>query len=283
MSKFRRALLAATVAFFTATGFVACASDEGNDDDVSADEARRQQRDAFRAVVDASLEAADLTTAQREELDAIRERVRRDPAARARDRQAMREVVSDIVRDGTAQTERFETALERVAETIETRIAESRAAMVDVHELLAPEQRRAVADVLRARVDERWGKPRRERHQGFTGLMEDLALTPDQVAELERLRDRLMGQSKQLKPTAEEVYDLIDAFETDAFAPALDAFWSERAPLLRERLAQAGEQTDALLSVFEEDQRDLLADIIEEGTGVLKAPPVERVTASPAR
>ncbi|MEM9875349.1 MAG: hypothetical protein AAF928_10670, partial [Myxococcota bacterium] len=77
MSKFRRALLAATVAFFTATGFVACASDEGNDDDVSADEARRQQRDAFRAVVDASLEAADLTTAQREELDAIRERVRR--------------------------------------------------------------------------------------------------------------------------------------------------------------------------------------------------------------
>jgi len=269
MSKMRRHLVLAALALSSATAVAACASTE-EEKEPTVQEVRHHQRGALNAVIEASMEAADLTTDQRAEIETIRDRFRPDDETRRKLREEMRSTASEVVRDGTTQTERFEAAVERAATAIEARIEMSSLAVKDVHELLTPEQRTAVAGVLRERVDQKWGKVRRDRHEGFRQFTTELALTPEQIAEIEKVRDRVMGQSKRLRPSAEELYDLIAAFETEDFAVALDDFHAEKAPLLRDKLADAGDNADAVLGILEDEQRALLADIIEEGGGVLK-------------
>ncbi len=281
MSKMRRHLVFAALALSSATAVAACASSE-EEPEPTVQEVRQHQRGALHAVINASMEAADLTTDQKAEIETIRDRFRTDDETRHKLREEMRTTASEIVRDGTTQTERFDAAVERAATAIETRIEMSSQAVKDVHALLTPEQRVAVAEVLRERVDEKWGKVRRDRHEGFRQFATELALTPEQVAEIEKVRDRVLGQSKRLRPTAEELYDLIGAFETEDFAAALDDFHAEKAPLLREKLANAGDNADTVLGILEDEQRALLADIIEDGSGVLKPNAAARAeTATP--
>jgi len=269
MSKLRRPILIAALALSSAAALAACAN-APDDEEPTVQEVRQHHHGALHAVVEASMEAAELTDAQRTEVETIRDRFHTDRETREKMRDEMRATLSDIVRDGTTQTERFDAAVERAATTIEARIEQRSEAVKDVHALLTPEQRVAVAEVLRERVDQKWGKRRRARHEGLKTFATKLALTPDQVAELEKVRDRVMGQSKRLRPTAEELYDLIAAFETDDFAAELDDFHAEKAPLLREKLAHAGEHADDVLAILENGQREVLADIIDQGYDVLK-------------
>lgn len=267
MTKSRRPLF---VALFLAAGAAATslpACNVGSEPEAPPvqEEVRRHRHGAVSAVVDTAIEYGDLSDAQLEAVTAIRAEMKAQRHDRQAFRQEMKAAASAIVRSGTTDSEQFDAMVEKAAVAIEERIELSSAAVVAIHELLTPEQRVAVAEGLRDRIDAKWGKARRDRHEAFEKFSEELMLTDEQIAGIEKVRKEMLGEAKRLRPTAEELYGLVDAFETADFPAALDAFHADKAPLLREKLATAGDHADVVLGLLEEDQRDVLAELIEDG------------------
>ena len=221
------------------------------------------------AVVDTALERASLDESQQAAVQEITARFRDLHDTRDAFREEMRASIGSIVRSGTTDSAEFDAMVEKAAKAIEERVAVGAEAVEEIHGLLRADQRAAVAEGLRERIDERWGKARRERHEAFEEIAEELVLSDEQVAALEKVRDQLRGHGKELRPSAEELYDLVDAFETETFAETLDAFHAEKAPLLREKIATASSHADVALGILDADQRDVLAEIIEQGREVL--------------
>jgi hypothetical protein len=273
MFSFRRpAVIASLVlAGAFATGLAACATEPDKEEAPSAEEVRRQRHGAVNAVITAAIEAAELTPAQLTQLESIQSRIKERREGRSEVREEMRAAASEIVRDGTTDSQLYDEVVERASKLIEAKIELSTADAVEIHGMLSAEQRSRVAEVLRERVDKKWGKVRRDRHEGLEEFAEDLALSDEQKAGLKKIRDEMMGQNKRLRPTPEEVYGMIDAFEGEDFAEALAAFAAEKAPLLRQKIAEAGNHADAVLELLEPSQRDLLADIIEDGYETIRA------------
>jgi hypothetical protein len=217
-------------------------------------------------VIDAAVEHGDLSTEQETAVQAIRERWELAREDKRETRQRLRASAAEIVRSGTAHSEEFDQALAEATAAIERRVAVSSDAIKDVHSLLDADQRVAVADALRARVAERAQKRReREERDGFRKVATHLMLDALQVDKLKLLREQLMGESKRLRPSEEEINGLIDAFETDEFDAALDAFNAEKLGLIRERMATAADHADTVLSIFDDNQRALLGELIEKG------------------
>jgi Spy/CpxP family protein refolding chaperone len=267
MTKSRRPLFVALflAAGAAATSLPACNSAPEQEAPPVQQEVGRHRHGAVNAVIDAAIAHGDLTDAQLETITAIRDEVKAQHHDRKAFREEMRVAASEIVRSGTTDSEQFDAMVEKAATAIEERVQLSSSAVKEIHGLLSPDQRVAVAEALRNRIDARWGKARRDRHEAFEKFSEELMLTDEQVAGIEKVRKEMLGEAKRLRPTAEELYDLVDAFETEQFAEALDAFHADKGPLLREKLATAGDHADTVLGLLETDQRDVLAQLIEEG------------------
>jgi Spy/CpxP family protein refolding chaperone len=269
----RSALVAALLLAGSVVGVAACSS-EAPPEEPAAEEVRRHRHGAVDAVVETALDYAALSNEQRGQILAIRDEVRERRSDRKALAKEMRGTASAIVRSGTTDSDQFDEAIERASAAIEERVEMSSDAVKEIHALLSAAQRAEVAEGLRERIDHRWGKKRRDGHVGLKRIAAELMLSPDQQAKMEAIRDDMLGQSKQLRPSAEELYDLVDAFQGEDFAAALDAFHAEKAPLLREKLARAGDHADAVLGLLETTQREALAEIIEQGPKAL-APQAE--------
>jgi len=223
-------------------------------------------RGPVRVAIETALEHGDLSADQHASV----ERLAADLSAQAGDRHEMRRQLRataiDVVRVGSSNSDQYEQAIEAAAEAIERRVRVSSDAVKELHAILDADQRSVVADRLRERLEERWqGRHRGHRGHRFKQIAKHLALTSLQIDKLKLLRDQFMDKRERLRPTRDELHALLDAFETDDFDQALDRLTAAKSELLRERLASAGENADAVLSLLGVVQRELLADLIERG------------------
>lgn len=271
MTKSRRPLFVALflAAGAAATSLPACTAGPEEEAPPVQEQVRKHRHGAVSAVVDTAIEYGDLDDAQLEAVTAIRAEMKAQRKDRKAFKREMKEAASEIVRSGTTDSAQFDAMVDKTAKAIEERIELSSTAVKEIHELLSPDQRVAVAEGLRDRIDQKWGKTRRDRHEAFEKFSEELMLTDEQIAGIEKVRKEMLGEAKRLRPTAEELYGLVDAFETEEFPAALDAFHADKAPLLREKLATAGDHADVVLGLLENDQRDVLAELIEQGPRAL--------------
>lgn len=222
----------------------------------------RPVRALFRAV----LEHGDLSADQEAIIDAIRDDLRAGREARHERREQLRQAASEIVRAGSADTAAFDRAIDQATAALEDRMRTYNDAALEVHAILAADQRAAVADALRARIAERFGERRdRHRRKGLERIVAYLMLSQLQLDELRAMHREIMGPEQRLRPSRDELEALVTAFEGDDFETELLAFQRAKVRILNERLASAGEHTDTALAVLDEGQRALLADLIERG------------------
>lgn len=265
-------------AFFGAValaGTAACASQvetEASKDEAAAQELEAARRHHFRSPANVVIEAArthgDLTAEQALTLDAIALEVEGERESFRAMRKDLRHSAVAVVRAGTADSEQFDQAVAEVVAAVDERAQATMSALEEAHSILEPEQRIAVADALRARLDERFGpKPQRDkRHKsGFERVASHLLLSTAQIDQLMAIKKELIGDKRELRPSRDELYALVDAFEGEDFGAALDAFHADKSRILQARIAHAGEKTDSVLSIFTPEQRELLADLILDG------------------
>jgi len=279
-SRSRRTIrsIAATVGLVAAVGVAAvgvtaCATDVDSQEEPAAElQQRTDEHQGFRGpvgvVVDAALAHAELSDEQTANLRDIGESMRMDTDEKKQIREALRTSAVEIVRSGAVDTEQFDEAIEHATEAIARRMLETNAAMKDIHATLDADQRLTVADALRERINERMGNP--DLSQGkltFKRFAKHMALSTLQIDKLKMLKEKLHDDSaeKRVHPTREELLALVGAFEGNDFGKAVDAFHAGKIKIMRERFSRAGEHTDTVLSILNDGQRDLLADIIEQG------------------
>jgi hypothetical protein len=173
----------------------------------------------------------------------------------------------EIIRSGDTSSPEFERSVKLAVGAIEERIQKGVDALKEVHVMLRPEQRKAVAAQMRIQVAERYGKARgQQRHEGkFKKFASHLVLSQLQVDQLKTIKDELLSDKDRLKPTREEVLALVDAFEGESFSAALDGFHAKKSRILQAHVKKAGQRTDSVLQVFTKEQRELIADLILEG------------------
>lgn len=256
-------------------GAGACAAQ--TDTDVSREEAAAQELESAHqrslkspamVVIEAARQHGDLTAEQAQTIDAIALELEDERESLRAVKKEIRTSAVAVVRAGTADSEVFDRSVAEAVAAIETRVEHSMGAIEEIHAMLEPDQRVAVAAALRARLDERFGpKPKREKRErdGFKRFASHLMLSAAQVQELQAIKKELVGERRELRPSRDELYALVDAFEGEDFGAALDAFHADKSRILRARIARAGERTDTVLSIFTPQQRELLAELILEG------------------
>lgn len=223
-------------------------------------------RGPLRVVIETVMEHGDLSVDQRESVELITADLAAQAGDRREVRRQLRAAAIDVVRSGSTNPEEYEQTIEATAEAIERRARVGSDALKELHALLDADQRAAVAERLRERIEERrHGHHHHHRGHRFKQIAKHLALTSLQIDKLKLLRDQLMDKRERLRPTRDELHALLDSFEGDDFDAALDRFTAAKGELLRERLAGASETADAALSLLGVVQRELLADVIERG------------------
>jgi hypothetical protein len=284
--RFRKILVASGLTLAVAIGGCAVASESDQRDRVSAQELRRGKhwRGPAKVVIDVARAHAELSIDQATVVDDIAGRLEINAERKKLMKEQFRASAADIVRAGTADSDEFDDTVDEVVALVEERMETVTAAMTELHDTLDADQRLAVADVLHARIEKRFG-PRRaaaldaaalderandRRRTGFKRFAKHLALTTLQVDKLRALRDEMKGERRRFHPTPEELHGLVDAFadqdaEGRSFEQVADAFHADKLEILRARFARAGERTDTVLSILSEGQRDLLADLIVDG------------------
>jgi hypothetical protein len=182
-------------------------------------------------------------------------------------REKLRTSAVVVVRAGTTNSREFDQSVSEAVRAIEERVQKGTDALEEIHAVLEPDQRALVATALRAHVDEKFGKKRdaRRHKNGVQRFASHLMLSKLQLAQLETIKKELVGEKRELRPSREEAHALVDAFEGEDFAAALDAFRAKKATLLKAHVATAGKRTNTVLSIFTVEQRELLADLILEG------------------
>jgi hypothetical protein len=255
-------------------GAAACASTVDDraqrKDEIAAQELSAPNGRHFRGPVNVVIEAAraqgKLTADQERHLAAISGELKQDRESRKLLHDKLRTSAVAVVRSGTADSAVFDEGVSQAVAAIEQRIQRSSDAVEEIHDLLDADQRAAVAQALRARIDEKFGtKDVRRQRGGVKRFADQLMLSTFQVDKLRAMKKEWFGDKEKLRPTREELLQLVDAFEGDDFRTELDAFRAKKAKVVRAHLAKAGERTDAVLSVLTPDQRELLADLIQDG------------------
>ena len=268
--------LVASLGLVAAVGVAACATAVDSQQEQAAEQQRAEEQHRFRGpvgvVVDVALAHADLSDAQTADLRDISESMQMDSEEKKLLRDELKASAVDIVRSGTTDSEQFDEAVTKATAAIQRRMLETNDAMKDIHATLDADQRLAVADVLRDRINERFGYAEGEdgeakRKMTFKRFAKHMALSTLQIDKLKMLRDELKSENdkKRAHPTREELLALVDAFEGNDFGKAVDAFHAEKIEIMRDRFSRAGEHTDTVLSILSEGQRNLLADLIDQG------------------
>jgi Spy/CpxP family protein refolding chaperone len=272
-SRFRR--LAAAAGIVVLASAVACAATVDEDDqadEITARELAAQRGEHFRGpvmvVIDAAWAHGNLTAEQQEVLLEISEELEDARESHREMGEKLRSSGVEIVRSGTADSEQFDQSLDQAVEAIEQHMVRAAATVEEIHATLEPDQRAAVADALRDRIAAQWGRHHHDeaRHrEGFRRLAAHLMLSALQIDKLKAMRKELLGERKRLRPSKKELLALVDAFEGEDVRPAINAFHADKLGILRDRLAEASERADTMLSILTPGQRDLLADLIEDG------------------
>ncbi len=238
--------------------------------EVEAETQRHHHKSPVSVVIDAARMHADLTAEQAQILDEIAAELEDGHEARQALRDKLRVSAVDVVRSGTTDSEAFQQAVDEAVAAIEAHIESRSDMMEEIHALLDPEQRAAVADALRAHIDRKLGPKPAERRQerrrdGFSRFVSHLALSTLQVDQLMAIKKELIGDGQRLRPSRDELHALVDAFEGESFRAALDELHAKKGKLLRAHVAKAGDRADTVLAIFTPEQRDLLAELILEG------------------
>jgi hypothetical protein len=254
----------------TFLGVAACTSRVDGTQDMPAEtvsKVHEERQGPVRAVVDAALEVGDLSAGQRAGILAIDERVEAEKWSSRATKERLRASASDIVRSGSADSELFAAATKEAMVAIEQRMRITSDAMKGVHARLDARQRSAVATALRAQLAERYERKakRAERRERFKKVVGYLMLNDAQVEGLKKLRKELVGEHGHLRPSRDELEALVAAFEMDDFEAAIEAYQAGKLKIMRERVVHAAEHANTALSMLTEEQRDLLADLIEFG------------------
>lgn len=233
----------------------------------AASELRHHRHGPLHAVVEAAFERGDLSEEQHAAIEVIRDRVDAERSNRHAIKERFRAPASDIVRAGSADSDQFDAATEEAVRVIEARMRLTSSALTEVHAVLEAEQRVAVASALRARIAERFDRKakRTQKHKRFEKVVGYLMLTPVQIAGLERVRTEILGDEKVLRPSREELEAIVDAFEGDEFGAAVQSFQDRKLTLIRGRVKHLAKHTNTALSLLTDEQRDLLAELIEVG------------------
>ncbi|HMR05315.1 MAG TPA: hypothetical protein PKA88_06045 [Polyangiaceae bacterium] len=272
--------LIAGVGTLTLVGAAACAStvdksppeEEGTAQQPAAQELKspraRHHRSSVSVIIDAARAKANLSAEQAQRLAVIETELTEDRAGRRAFGEKMRKSAVAVVRAGTADSDDFDKTVAEAVEAIEERTQKSSDALEEVHGILDADQRAAVAVVLRAHIDEKFGvKPEQERRKpdNFKRAAGRLMLSTFQIDKLKAMKKELLGEKQELRPSREELHKLVDAFEGDDFRKELNQFRMKKLAILHAKVAKAGERTDTVLQVFTPEQRELIADMILEG------------------
>ncbi len=215
-------------------------------------------------VIDAALERGELTDAQEAKVIAISERVAEAKRNKRERKKQLRGAAGAIVRDGGTDQAAIDRAVDQAMVVVAERVRVGADALKELHALLDVDQRALVAEEVRERWAEKKERRRnKERGRHFAKRASDLMLSAVQVEAFQKARRDFMSGKKELRPSDEQIEDLIDAFEGPDFAAQLDALCKEKQSLARERLTESASRVEDVLSVLSEDQRHLLADLIE--------------------
>ncbi len=261
------------------SGAVACAANvdekpkeqEVAAKDLSADQsarAHRHYRSPVNIIIDAARAKADLTPAQASSLTTIEAELRLDHESKRELGKRLKKSAIAVVRSGDTNSKDFEQSVSEALSAMEERMQQKVDAAEEIHGTLDESQRAAVATVLRAEIDKKFG-PRPEadkrRKDGIKKFTAQLMLSTFQVDKLKAIKKEMMGEKERLRPTRAELNQLVDAFEGEDFRTALNAYHAKKVKVLRQHFADAGQRTDTILSVFTPEQRALMADMIQEG------------------
>ncbi|GMV12556.1 MAG: hypothetical protein HS104_41805 [Polyangiaceae bacterium] len=274
-SQVRRAPLMLLVGSVALMGAVACAAkvDESpRESEPKAQELRQKHDRHFRGpvavVIDAARTHGNLKADQAATLDAISSELADDCGSHRALHDRLKSSAVAVVRSGSARSAEFDRSVDEAVGAIEARVQRSTDALEEIHAILDVDQRKAVAVALRARIADKFGRgPRDEKRQreGFRRFASHLMLSSLQIDKLEAAKQELFGEREKLRPSREELLELVEAFEGEDFPAALLAFRQKKSKVLRERVARAGERTDSVLTIFTPEQRELLADLIVDG------------------
>ena len=268
----RRFTAAAGLVLVVGVGACVATADGGDREDLSArqladDSGHHHFRRPVNVVVDAALALDDLSAEQRQVLTAVKQELADQRESHREVGEKLRTSAVAVVRSGSVDRQQLDQSLDRAVEVIEERMAETVDTIEEIHDTLDAEQRAAVADVLREHIADRFGHHRDgARHEeGFKRFAAHLMLSALQIDKLKAMRTELLGERKRLRPSEDELLALVDAFEGEDLRPAVETFQAGKLAIMRERMAEAGERADSVLSIFTPGQRELLADLIEEG------------------
>ncbi len=266
-----RRTLAAAVGVVVVISAAACATtvdDRSQEKDTTATELTAESGHHFRGPVNVVIDAArahgSLTAQQERTLQTIADELKEDRQGRREVGEKLRASAVRVVRSGTANSAEFDRSVGQAVHAIEQRMEKTENALEEIHATLDPDQRAAVATALRAHIDEKFGK-RHDHEKGFRRYAAELMLTTLQIDKLKAMKKEVFGDKDRLRPSREEVTQLVDAFEGEDFRSALNAFHDKKTKILKKHVARAGERTDSVLSLLTAAQRDLLADMIQDG------------------
>lgn len=227
----------------------------------------------------------ELTDDQKKKLDTIGEELR-SGRKDANPRSQLNAALAKVVKDGKVDAASLSTELDAVEKHAEARVAAQAKALGDLHAALTPEQRKKVADSIKAKHDERaerWkskadakdgaerpgkrGRPGGKR--GAFGMLRGIELTDEQKKKVEALGDA----KKDAKPDFAKLMDerrkrseaLLAAFVKDDF----DATEYPLEPDAGKHARSAAEKRIAhlasLLGISNADQRTKLSERLERG------------------
>lgn len=260
-------VLVAALGLASALGAAACANRVDSVEEAPVQTERQAWQGPVSVVVEAALTHGELTVEQHAAIAAVGDRANVTREHKREMKEKLRASVSDIVRDGTVDSQKFDVVMDDAMRAIEERMVFTAEALGEVHQLLDADQRAAVAEALREHIADRYEQKakRAEKRGKLEKLAAHLMLTGVQLDELKKVKKELIGERKGLRPSRGELEALVDAFEGDDFRAAVDAFHDGKLKVMRERVTRVAEHTDTALSLLSDEQRDVLAELIELG------------------
>lgn len=283
-SRTRSLLTAAAASFLLFGATTACAAkvDQKAPEETKTAELAPAKARHFRGpvarVIDTVKLHGNLDADQKATIDTIQNELEQDREGRRELHEKLKTSAIDLIRSGNTRTAEFDRSVKEAVGAIEQRIQQGTDALEEIHAILRPEQRKAIAAAMRVQVEERYGRAKDDkRHEGtFKKFTSHLVLSQLQLDQLKTIKKELLSDKEQLRPSREEVLALVDAFEGENFATALDTFRAKKSRILQAKVRKASERTDSVLNVFTPEQRALIADLILEGPAkVLGTPPAE--------